>query len=191
MKNSPIKIDQDIFEKAKSLEIANKTQMSSAVLLLSQCNKALDRLTEECEKITKPMNEALKEVRARYKPAKTLLSDTITSLRSKMSVYQTEQTKVQFEAEAKIAIKVAEGKLSIETGVAKIEALGSTHDKINTDSGAVKFKAIEKLKITNADLIPRAYLLPDEKLILDDLKAGKEVPGAILEEIQIPINYRK
>jgi TPP-dependent 2-oxoacid decarboxylase len=181
-----------IAKQAQDVSITDNASMAGAVSLLSDLNRALTKVTEEKEKVTKPLNEALKAERNRWKPIETELTDAINNVREKMSVYQTEETKRARAAEEKIASRIAPGKgnLSVETAVKKIDAIERPEDAIATDAGLVKFRTIQTLLITDEKLIPRHYLVVDEKKLLDDLKKGVKVFGATLEEKQIPVNFR-
>lgn len=181
-----------VIEEVKNTKIVSTETMSKGVELLSQLNKFLDKLTEEKEKLTKPLNEALKEVRSRYKPTEDILNSSIASLRAGMSSYQTEQLKIKKEEEEKIAARIGEGKgkLKIETAVEKINNLENIPSRVSSDAGDVKFRTDKKLKITDELKIPRKYLIIDEKLVFSELKLGKTIPGAEIELIQTPINNR-
>ena len=181
-----------IIDQAKNIKINSKEDMLVSVEMLSRCNKYLDALKTDKEKITKPLNEALKEVREKYKPSENVLEEAIGYLRGEQSRYQTEQVILQREEEAKIAARMKPGKgnLSVEKAVEKLENIERADTKIETESGTVKFRETQVLKIWDVLLVPREYMLPDEKLILADLKAGKSINGARLEITQIPINSR-
>lgn len=173
-----------------SLKIDLPEDLTRATELLSQLNQTLNSLTEEKEKVTKPLLEALKQERSRFKPYEDALTSAITSIRSKMSDYQTQLTRAQALEDAKIAEQVSEGKLDIGTAILRTEGRADTTAPITTSSGSLTFRAKQQLKINKLSAIPRKYLVPDEALILSTLKEGKEVAGCTLEEIQIPINSR-
>lgn len=192
-KELTIKVDNSLIKQAISIKIANAKDMTEATSLLSKCNKFLDAVVAEKEKITQPMNAALKEVRDRYKPTEKVLEEAIDAIRSEMSIYQTAEMKRIKEEEAKIAerVKPGKGNLSAETALKKMEEIEkSAEDKIVTDDGKLSFRADYVVKIMDITFIPYEYLLPNEKMIKEALKEGKEVPGAILEEVMIPINKR-
>ncbi len=109
-----------------------------------------------------------------------------------MSVYQTEQVRIQKQEADRIASRVGEGKgkLKVETAVKKIAELPVAQKEIATNIGLVQFRETKVLKITDINLIPDRYWIIDEKAILNDLKAGIEVAGAMVETIQTPVNYR-
>lgn len=173
-------------------EIVDAGTMKNATELLSTLNQRLDAITEEKEKVTKPLNAALTAERGRWKPFESKLEEAIKSIRAAMTTYQTaEKRKAEAEA-AKIAARIGEGKghLKLETAAKKMEEIEKPDEQISTDAGIVKFRTDKKLKITDYAKIPRKYLVEDEKLIMIDLKAGIVVPGCEIEEIQTPINFR-
>ncbi len=166
--------------------------MSKAVVILSKLNQFNDQIKEEKEKVTKPLNEALKAERGRWKPLEAMYEDAIEGLRGKMSAYQTAVEKERREKEMAIASRIKEGRgnLSLETAVKKIDSLEKVEKEVATDAGLVQFREVQKLKIMDEMLIPREYLVIDEKRVLEALKAGREVAGAVVETVQVPVNYR-
>ena len=194
-KNLEIVLKKEVPAIEKNLQgfkIAKAEDMTQATTLLSNLNKHLDAITEEKEKVTKPLNEALKAERNRWKPFETKLEGAISIIRTAMSVFQTAEVKRAKEEEDKIAARVKEGKgnLSAETAVKKIDEIEKAPERHTTDAGMVKFRTDLKLVIDNADKIPFEYMLPNEKLLLQDLKTGKKITGVHLEEVQTPINFR-
>ena len=184
-----------ILTKAEKHEITDAPSMATAVSMLSEANKRIDQITEEKEKVTKPLNEALKAERSRWKPAEELGEKIISILRSKISTYQTEQKRIA-EAEAKkIEARIGEGKgkLKLETAVAKIEAIDTPEARVSTDAGMVKFRTDLVVKIINPKEVPEKFITEiiwDKKAIQAAYKRGEHVPGTIVEEVQTPINFR-
>ncbi len=179
-----------IVSKAQAIEVVNEARVKTATEMLSQLNQVKDKVTTEKEKITKPLNEALKAERARWKPIETIYEEAIGIIRTKIGKYQTEIMRKQREEEAKIADKVAKGTIKMDTALSKLEAIDEPNKAIKTESGLIKFREVEKLKIVDEAKIPRKYLVPNEKAILEDLKNGKKVAGCELETVSIPLNYR-
>lgn len=181
-----------IASEAEVLTIVTQEDMAGAVTLLSNLNRSLDKITEEKEKVTKPLNEALKAERGRWKPFETKLESAISTIRSKMSSYQTESARLAKIEEEKIAARIAPGKgnLSMETATKKIDEIERADKSVATDAGLVKFRTDKKLKITDALIIPREYLVVDEKAVFEALKKGTTIPGAEIEEVQTPVNIR-
>jgi hypothetical protein len=194
-KNMTQKIIKDIvpiIAEASSLKIESPSALRTATETLSRLNRNLDRVIEEKEKITTPLNQALKAERARWKPLETKLQEAIDTIRSKMTLYATEQTRLQKEQEASVAgrIKPGKGNFSLETGLQKLSEIEKAPESVETEAGTIKFRTDKRLKVLDESLIPRKYLVIDSKKLLEALKEGIEVPGATLEEVQIPINFR-
>lgn len=181
-----------LVEQAQELVIVDNETLSQGVVLLSEMNKIVDRVTEEKEKVTKPLNEALKAERARWKPVENMYEEATVSLRAKMSTYQTELVRKQKEEEQKIAARIGEGKgkIKLDTAVRKMGEIEVAEKEVATDSGLVQFREVATLKITNEALIPREYLIINEKKLLEALKSGKTIEGCEIEIIQTPVNYR-
>lgn len=189
-KEITIKEISPIVAKATALKISSPETMSQSAELLSQCNKFLDKVTADKKAITDPINKALKEVRAKYKPIEEPLEEAIAIIRKEQSQYQTSLILKQREQEKKISDRVAKGTLKIETAVSKLEALDRPETKVETNSGSVSFREDKVLKITDITKIPREYLNPDEKRILNGLKDGFDIPGCELETVMVPVNKR-
>lgn len=181
-----------ITTQADELVIMDRESMAEAVELLSQANKMKDFVTTEREKVTKPLNEALKAERARWKPLETDLENGIANIRSKMGKYQTEADRKAKEKEASIAARIGEGKgkLKIETAVAKLASIETPDQEVSTDSGSVKFRTVQKFEIIDITMVPSEYLLPNEPLIRQAIAKAVEIPGIRYFEEQIPVNYR-
>lgn len=170
------------------LEIKDPTSLSRGVEILSRLNKVHDELIEDRERITKPLNEALKEVRAKYKPVEEQLVSAISVIREKMSAYQTALIQEAKKKEEELAKQLSSGEVSLDNAVMALSQ--SPVDSVESASGRVKFRTDYRLKILDPHKIPRTYLIIDEKFLLNCLKAGDTIPGAALEEVQVPINYR-
>lgn len=192
MENEIIKELVPLEEQAKQIEITSPETLAYAVSILSILNKLNDRITEEKERVTKPLNEALKAERSRWKPAETRNQTLIDAIRLKMTSYQTalvNSTKVQQES---ITARIAPGKgnLSLNTAIKKLESLPEVSKEVPTEEGLVQFREKQALKVNDISSIDDMYFDLNETRLLADLKAGKIVPGAEIEIIQVPVNYR-
>lgn len=177
---------------AESMTVTSPSSLAKATVLLSQLNLANDKITEEKEKITKPLNEALKVERARWKPFEDICKKGIDHLRSAISIYQTALVKKQEADERAIAdrIKPGKGNLSLETAAKKMDQLEKPQDKVETSSGSLAFRKTTILKVTSLALIPRDYLIPNEPRLLEALRAGQSIPGVELDIVLVPVNQR-
>ena len=179
-------------QEALSCQINSQEDLTNATVLLSNLNKYLDSIVEYKEKKTKPLNEALRVIRAETKPYEADIQSAIDFIRLKMSLFQTSLIKTKQEAEQAITARVGPGKgnLSVNTAIKKLEALPTVLKEIPTDAGLVQFREKKQLRITDLSLIPDIYWHIDDASILLDLKKGITIPGAEIEIIQVPVNYR-
>lgn len=190
-----VKYEQEtnpVVDRAKTIDIVDAVTMKEATELLSVLNKKGDQIKEEKEKVLKPLREAAKAERERWKPVETVIDECVSRLRGLMSGYQTELARKAEEEKKRIAARVGEGKgkLKPETAIKKMGELDSVDEKVETEAGSVGFRAVPKLKITDEKKVPEKYWIIDEKRLFDDLKKGETIPGAEIKEIQIPINKR-
>lgn len=175
---------------ATQLVIKDSTTLTEATSMLSQLNTYQDKITEEKERVTKPLNEALKAERSRWKPMETTLTTAIDLIRGKMTTYQTKVTQEAKAAQDAVASLVA-SPADISTATEMLSEISTPDKKIITDDRSLTFRPTSTLKITSPLDVPREYLIVDEKRTLDDLKAGKHIAGCEIEIIQVPINRRK
>lgn len=178
---------------AENMKIRSDADMKQATELLSKLNKVNDRIEAEENKVVIPLKEALEAEKSRWRPFKIMYKGAIDLLRSELSRFQTEKVKAAKEEEAKIAERTGagKGKFSIDTAVKKISEIEQPEKRIETIEGLVSFRTDKVLKIVDVSLVPRKYLMVDEKAVLAALIAGNDVPGAVIEEVQVPINKRR
>lgn len=182
---------------AASITITTPAHMKDATELLSLVNKNIDRIEAEREKVTKPLNAALKAENARWKPMRTSLESARDTIREKMSEYQTAQ-KARTDAEAAAIaarIKPGKGNLSPETGVQKIASLDTPSSSVAADSGSVTFITVKHFEVVNIlelakNAAATAYLLPNEPAIRKAMLAGIPLAGVRYYETQEPRNSR-
>ena len=181
-----------LVREAQSIIITSPKDMSAAVSFLSKLNVQLDRITTEKEKVTKPLNEALKAERGRWKPLETVLESAIASVRTVITRYQTEESKRAAESAAKIAARVGEGKghLKAETAIKKLSEIDKPEERVATDEGTVKFREVQKFAVEDMSKLPIEYHLADEVKIRAVMREGKELSGVRYWTEQSPINMR-
>ncbi len=181
-----------VIAKAEAYTITTKEDMQDATVLLSELGRYYDQVVEARERMTTPLNAALKAARDLFNPVEKPAKAAYDALRGRIAAYQTEAVKAAKEEEARIASRVAPGKgnLSFETAIKKMDAIERPNMAISTEAGSLKFRTMQKLVITDPTLIPREYLSVNEYAVTTALKAGTVVPGAVLESVQVPVNFR-
>lgn len=182
---------------AQKIVIKTPEEMSSAAETLTQLNKYGDELEGLKKTVTDPLNKALKAARELFKPRETVVEAAVASIRKAMGAYQLKAEEKAAKEEDKIAKKVEAGTMSPEKAVQKMDQITGPVGKIDTAGGAVKFRAVKKLKILNEQnmLIWLAANKPElltfgEKGVTDLLKAGIMITGATLEETREVVNSR-
>lgn len=181
-----------IAQKVEWLQIKNADDIPEAVSLLSSLNKHSDAIETEKAKVMRPLLDAQKAERARWKPIETVLDSAITTLRAKMSTFQTEElARTQAQA-TKIAEKIGEGKgkIKFETALEKLRDIKTPDKFVKTEEGSVSFRTIKRFEVTDLSLVPKEYLLPNEPLIKDAMKKNKPIPGIRYYEEQTLANFR-
>lgn len=175
---------------ANALSIDTLEDMKKATELLSEVNRMADKIEEEKELLTKPLNVALKEIRLRYKPIETTLENAISTIRTKMTIAQ---KKFDVEVEAKkekLIARIEKGTMRIETAVSKMENMPNVNETIHTDSGSVQWMIVKKLVIDDVSKIPQEYFDVNEVRIKEALKKGLIIAGARMVEEKVPKNTR-
>lgn len=181
-----------IVAKAQELAIADEKSMGAAAQYLSELNLFLDKIVAYKETKTKPLNSALKIIRAETKPFETQLDEMIALIRRKMSAYQTEKKRLADEQEARIAARVGEGKghLKVETAARQMEEVERPVGAVTAESGMVKFKTVKCFEVMDLSIVPLEYHLADEVKIRKEMNLDKEIPGVRYWTEQRPDNYR-
>lgn len=183
---------QTLFDKASEHKINDEKDMTLAVEMLSEINKIADKVEDEKDKVMKPLNAAIKAERARWKPIETIIENGKQLLRRAMTVYQTEQTRLTQEREAKIVNRIGEGKgkIGVETAVKQIENIEKAPTSIATQAGSVKFKPVKKFEVMDMTMLPLEYHLSDDVAIRKAMLEGVELAGVRYFIEQIPVNSR-
>jgi hypothetical protein len=176
----------------KIIVIKNDKELEVATEVLSKLNVYADSVKAEKKKLTEPANATLKAIKALFAPLEEKVLPKIEAIRGAMSVYQTEKSEKAEAEAAAIADRVRKGKggFSEETAMRKIDEIEKPIEKIVTDSGSLGWIDKQTLEVMDLTLIPREYLVVDEKKVLEALKAGVDVAGARIKVIKVPRNTR-
>lgn len=178
--------------KSEKFKIKAKEDMVEATEMLSQMNTQGDRIKEEKNKVLKPLLEATKAERARWKPIEDMFAIGVSNIRRLMTDYQTEQDKIAEEKKEKIAKRVGKGKgnLKAETAVDQMDDVETPDEAVSTDSGMVKFKTVKKFEVSDLSVVPIKYHLLNEVEVRKAMKEGTELPGVRYFTEKVPVNYR-
>jgi hypothetical protein len=188
---APIKKEISVIvNQAQLITVKTEADKSLATSTLSQINKYADSLKARKETVTKPINEALKNIRSLFKPLETQCEEASDFLRQQLSAYQTKTLAEQQKKEAQLAAKLASGKISAETVASEIDKMSIVSSSTNTEDGDVKFVTVKKFEVINLAKLPIEYHLANDTAIRTAMKQGTELPGVKYWEEQSVRNYR-
>lgn len=128
------------------IAITDETSLTAGTEMLANVKKLAKFVTGEKEKITKPMNEALKAARALFAGPEKRLADAESTLKGKIIAYTNEVEKKRKEAEAKIAARVEKGTMKAETALGKIADLEVEKKAVHTEAGSAKISVVRKVR---------------------------------------------
>ena len=184
-------------EQVRSVEITDDASLTAGTEMLANVKKLAKFVTQEKEKITKPMNEALKAARALFAGPEKLLIDAESTLKGKIITYTNEVERKRREAEAKIAARVEKGTMKAETALGKIADLEVEKKAVHTEAGSAKISVVRKVHFTEvtelsaedvAFLAKEGYLVWDEPFARKQALAGLKVPGVeVYEDKQVSV----
>lgn len=168
-------------QRVSTISIVDEASMLEAAGVRTSLKDLLKKVVDHKEKKTKPLNQALKEIRAETKPLETAIEDALDTLNRKMTVYQTEAEKKADIERAKIAERVGEGKghLKPETAVAKMAEVDAPAAQV----GGVKFTTARKFEVMDVVILlteneaGSTYVEANEAAIRKAMYAGIELKG--------------
>ena len=162
------------------IKVNSQPTLDQAKISLTQVKEIKKIIQDKKDSVVKPLNEALKNTRALFKPIEDKVDVIETCLKGEVLRYNTkllqEQRKREEEAQAKI-----EAGATFEEATKLVAKTEAKIDKIPT-------RKIKRLKIIDASKIERQFLIPDEQAIKEALIAGIKVSGCELVEEEIIVN---
>lgn len=162
------------------IKVNSQPTLDQAKISLTQVKEIKKIIQEKKDSVVKPLNEALKNIRALFKPIEDKVDLIETYLKGEVLKYNTkllqEQRKREEEAQSKI-----------EAGATFEEATKSV-ERIEKKIDAIPTRKIKRLKIIDASKIERQFLIPNEQAIKEALIAGIKVSGCELVEEEIIVN---
>lgn len=183
-----------LMQAVENQSISSNEEMMQAGELRKEIKTVAKTAKEEKEKATKPLNDVLKTIRDWFAPLEENCKKAIVIVESEMRKYQNEidEKRRKAEAEAQKIVdaaqkKLEEGKMTetaFEKTVEKLETKLETVPEVITKSEDFHTRVIKKVRIVDALLIPREYLVPDTVKINTAVKSGTIIPGCELYEEQ-------
>lgn len=155
--------------------------------MLIEAQKIMKNIEVRRKFFVDPYKAVAKAIDNFFNGAYDPLDNAVRGLRARMGTYAMEVERKQKEAEAKILAKEAAGRIKPETAVRQMANVETAPRITRSEVGSVSYRTDRKLRIIDPNLIPREYLVVNERLVETTLKAGKAVPGAELYEVKVPV----
>lgn len=161
----------------KRIEKAPKVNSTATLDALGAELKALKEVAKEAEdqlaSIVDPIKQSIKNAQAIWKPFLTGIYQVVESKKLEIADYKV----IQDRASMKVLKDFEDGKIK-KTGtvIAKQAELAVASDNVS-------FRKLTRAKCLDEKATPREYLIPNERAILEALKAGKKVKGWEIETI--------
>lgn len=162
---------------ANMATITTQEEYARAIDLVSELKEAGSKIKNLKESITKPLNEGLRNARAMFAPVEERYENAERIIKTKLLDYKRKVDDEARAAEAKIAARVEKGTLKLETAEKKLDAIERVETTTQGKVGAIQIRVVKKVRITDANALPREYLVPNETLIRKDALSGKVIPG--------------
>lgn len=181
---------------------------SQAVDLVSKLKDTGSKIKDQKESITKPLNEALRNARGMFAPIEDSFEKAEALIKRKLLDYKRKVDEEARKKEEAIAQKLADEKAKLDAQVKageiteekadekfgkkleksedKLDSIDRVENTTHGETGKVSIRKVKKVRIVDADLVPRAYLVVDEVKVRKDALAGLIIAGVeVYEEEQI------
>jgi len=168
---------------ATALTVKTADDLTGATELLGKIKTVGKAITAKKESMTKPLNEALRNIRDFFRPVEAQWANAEQIVKGKMIDYQNAELAKAAKKTEVIEQKVESGKMSFEKAAEKIEAV-TPQKNVTTAAGAAQFRTVKEVVIDNETLIPREYLILDMVKIRKVALAGVTIPGVRVIEKQ-------
>lgn len=177
--------------RAQQVTIKEQADYLEAIDIVAKLKDYGSTIKSKKESITKPLNDALKNVKTLFAPLEEQLIKAEAIIKVKLLGYKQQKDEEARLAEQKIAEKVEAGRLKLETAEKKLDNIERVETTTRGNIGEVQIRKIKKVRIIDEALLPREYLEPNLVAIRRDALGGKQIPGTEVydEEIVAAGNY--
>lgn len=188
--------------RADALILETDVDATEATNILGFIATAKKKLEEKRTFFVKPLNEQVKNINNLFKVYNQPLDNADSTLRRKVLAYRQEQNRKRKEEEERLRKLAEKEQQRIEKKAEKkglpapppmvMPVVQSAPKTIRATLGSASTKTVWDFKITDESLIPREYLVVDEKKIRAVVKAGiRNIPGvAIFQNEQLAVRAR-
>jgi hypothetical protein len=164
-------------DELRALPVTTPDQISFASELLIDVKGRLKHLEERLAEITKPLNAALKSARDLFRPAMDAYGDAEVILKQKIA-----SAHEAIAAENRRAMFAAQE--AMRAGDVRAAALATTTIAEKPQVEGVRTREAWTFRVVDARLVPREFLVVDEKKIRAHIAAhgNAPIPGVSIEK---------
>jgi len=186
-----------VLNDCKNIVISDQLQYEWAGNFLKDIKNRASRIETERKKITRGIDAVKKSVMDLFRPATDNYNAAENTLKKAILVYQDEQEKIRRDNEAKLQHEAEKKRQDALKKADEFKEKGNdkkAHDWLNKandivtptlgsrveDVEGIATKKIWKFRVINKDLVPRQYLIVDEKamgIVVRGLKDNTVIPG--------------
>jgi len=185
------------YNKASLFVIVDNDSYLASAEDLKQIKAQIKAIEDYRKSITDPINEQIKRIKAFFDVPINKLKEAEEVIKGAILKYQKEQERIRLEEQARLREEAEKFRLELEQKAKKLEEQGKTEKAEEIKQQAetiitpvlandtVKVAGISKMKvwkyrIVDESLIPREYLIPNEKMLTQIAKSTKgalKIPG--------------
>lgn len=173
-----------------SIIIKTDEDLNRAAVVMTNVKKLQKFITQEKEKVIKPLREATAAARAIFSPMEDQIEEASVKLNRSMSNYNDKKQAELARKEESIAKRAEAGQLKPETAVAKMEALGEVKSNVKVEAGSVTFRKDKMIRIIDETKIPDRFWVIDKVVLRSEAlaisrstgKLGEIIPGCEVYE---------
>jgi len=169
--------------RANDITIDSQESLASAADILKAVKDAGKVVKAEKEKITKPLNDALKNARDLFRPIEDDLKTGERIIKDKMVDYEAEIEAKRAEEAARLERRVEKGTMRVDTAMRKMDDLETVDQTVKGVKGSVTYREVRKVKVVDPTKIPLKYLMDErviaaiETVVRTDVLNGTKVDG--------------
>lgn len=166
-------IKQEVLD--QPIVIENQESYEQAGDVLKLCKKKVKDLDEERKTYTAPLDESKKLIMNKFKEVTDPIKDFIERLEKEMSKWYVleEQRRADLQKQLEDEAVASADDENPDVEVPVVQSIKKTKGQISTTS----MVAHNTYEIIDETLIPREYLMPDEKKIGQAIRKGTEIEG--------------
>lgn len=180
---------------AQQFVIEDASTLATATDMLAELSKYDKQLKSKKEAVTKPLNEALKNYRAMFKPIEEDLAAGKSALKAKMVEYERKVEAERLAKMEKIEARVERGTMRPDTAIRKASELDTVDNTVYGDTGKATFTTVKVVEVEDWSKVPayiwthdnvrKAAMVEIRRLALGNKSQGiepVEIPGVVVKE---------